>query len=193
MNDLEPTNERLNAVLDLLTEDERRQVASALERVVKDENRNSAFVQLANSHMNHMRVLQHSQPKAYAVLMGLIQCMNKTNAIMLDHDQIAELTFCSVSTVKRAVAYLEKNNWIEIHKHGTSRYYVINSRIAWKSTPRGRQAVFNATIVLSADENTLLTQAYRAKLKHIPIIEKPHTAQTLILRDSDTEQEELDV
>jgi DNA-binding MarR family transcriptional regulator len=195
MNDKEPNDEQLHEVIALLSDDEKTKLTAALKRVTEDENRNTAFLQLSQSHMHHMRVLQHTKPKAYGVLMAIISFMNKTNVAMLDHSEIAELSFCSISTVKTALTYLAENNWIEITKHGTARFYAINSRIVWKSTPQRRRAVFNATIVLSTDQQQLLGSSYQMqqRLRHVPLLEKPHKNQTIILRDDEIDQQELDV
>lgn len=192
MNDNEQSD-RFAPILKELDEDERQLLAKALKHIEEQENKNTRFIQLAQSHLFHLRTLAKREPAAHTVLMAMVECMNKTNVLIATQEVIASYSDYSVASVKKALKYLDQHNWIEIRKIGNIRAYAINSRVFWKSTPHGRQAAFNATVILSEEDQHELTRKYEHPLNHIPILQKPHTEQTLIHHDHDTDQQELDV
>lgn len=184
---------KLQQAIDQLDETDQQLLRDAITRIEQESNKNTKFLQLAQSHLTHWRLLQASNPTAHKVLWSMMECMNKTNIMSASHEVIASYANCCVATVKKALKYLSEHNWIEITKHGTSRYYAINSRLVWQGKPHGRQTSFNATIILTENDTLLLGKAYKHPLKHIPILARPNTEQTILLKDIEDEQGELDV
>ena len=94
-----------------------------------------------------------TDPKAAQLIHILVALADKNNAVMVSRSILAERAGMGLSTVKRALEVLTRNNWIQALTVGSKtdvKVYVINSRVSW-STARSKlpQAEFTATIILS--------------------------------------------
>lgn len=185
--------ERMQPVLNQLSDADKDLLEHALKNLEKENNKNPGFWQLSKSHVFHMKKLAQRAPAAYQVLWTMVEKMNRTNSLVATQKVLASYSGYSVATIKTAIKYLAENNWIELFKIGNIHGYRVNSRIVWGTTPHGRAASFNATILLSEEDQKELARAYTHPLKHVPILDKPHTEQTIIQNDIDTDQQELDV
>lgn len=186
-------NQRLQPVLEKLTDADKRILEHALKHIEEQEKKNTRFWQLSQSHIFHIRKLAKSAPAAHQLLMTMVENMNRTNSLVATQKVLASYSGYSVATIKTAIKYLAEHNWIELFKIGNIHGYRVNSRIVWGTTPHGRNAAFNATILLSEEDQRELARTYSHPLKHVPVLDRPHTEQTLIQNDLDTNQKELDV
>lgn len=102
--------------------------------------------------------LMHENPSAAMLMHILVARVGDNNAVVASQKTLGELMRKSRDTVKRAIATLKENNWIEVRQigdRGTVNAYIINDRVAW-SGPRGgiRYSLFSATVIASDEEQT---------------------------------------
>lgn len=114
-------------------------------------------------------------PMASALLHKLVSLCDKENAVGASLETLSTATKISVSSVKRALIKLEKDNWIQIAKYGkTGRIFILNSRVCWKT---GRDklstAKFTATIYCDSTDQDEIDNS--RKLRIIPqlIVNQP--------------------
>jgi DNA-binding MarR family transcriptional regulator len=186
-------DEKLAAAIETLDDNTKKLLREAIERVEKEANKNTRFVQLAMSHIFHLRALAKANSAAHQVLLTMVQEMNKANVLIATQKTLASYAGYSIATIKTAIKYLEEHQWIEIRRIGNIQGYAVNSRAFWQTTPHGRMAVFNATVIISEEDQKQLIHQMQHPLKHVPILSRPHNEQTLIQSDIATNQQELDV
>lgn len=186
-------NQQMQPLLDALDEANRVRLEKALKYIEDQENKNTKFWQLSQSHIFHIRKLAQRAPAAHQLLMTMVENMNRTNSLVATQKVLASYSGYSVATIKTAIKYLAEHNWIELFKIGNIHGYRVNARIVWGTTPHGRNAAFNATILLSEEDQKDLARTYSHPLKFVPVLDRPHTEQTVIQNDLDTDQKELDV
>jgi len=111
-------------------------------------------------------------PRAAALLHILVARMGGQNAVVISQELLSKIMGTSLPTVKRALADLRETNFIEVISlgKGTTRAYVINSRVAWSGSRGGIQhSVFNASVVADmAEQDQLLLS--NSPLVKIPVI-----------------------
>lgn len=174
-----------------IAERSQQQHAEKEDRERQQANKNSDFLQITKSHIPLTRQLAKRSPAAFQVIMILVEKMNRQNAVACSQTTLAKITGYSLPTIKRAVAQLESERWIQIIKIGTSNAYVVNSKVFWQSTREGRFATFSATIIADADEQTTPPEAWEGiELKHFPYLAPGEQA---ILAGPDEDQKELDL
>lgn len=157
----------------------------------KTEAKNTGFLQLTKSQIPQTRLLAKNSPAAFQVIMILVEKMNRNNAVACSQATLAKITGYSLPTIKRAVALLEKDRWLQIIKIGTSNAYAVNSKVFWQSTRDGRFATFNATIIADEAEQTTKPEEWEGiELKHFPYI---YPGEQAVLIGPDNNQKELDV
>ncbi len=110
----------------------------------------------------------------------LVANMGHQNAVVIAQKTLAKLTGCSLATLKRAIADLESEQWIQtvqIGSNGTVNAYVVNSSVAWGESRDqiGRLSVFHATVVADAEDQRPETLE-RSELRRLPIIVPPEEA-----------------
>jgi hypothetical protein len=133
---------------------------------------NAGFVQVSKIYIDEMNLLAQHAPSAHRLLWTLVKQMNKQNAVMISQDSLCKLTKLSSATVKRAVAMLREQQWLEVLKMGTANVYRVNSNVVWQDRADGRWASFNAHIVLNFDEQDDTTKAMPSvRTRHIPFVE----------------------
>ncbi|MBC7502505.1 MAG: replication/maintenance protein RepL [Herminiimonas sp.] len=133
---------------------------------------NAGFIQVSEVYIDEMNDLAQHAPSAHRVLWTLIKEMNKQNAVMISQHSLCRLTRLSSATVKRSVALLREQQWLEVLKMGTANIYRVNSSVVWQDREDGRRASFNAHVILNFDEQDNLTKAMpNVRTRHIPFVE----------------------
>ena len=139
---------------------------------VKNGAVNAGFIQVSKVYIDEMNDLAQHAQSAHRVLWTLIKEMNKQNAVMISQDSLCRLTKLSSATVKRAVALLREQQWLEVLKMGTANIYRVNSNVVWQDRADGRWASFNAHVILNFDEQDGITKANPSvRTRHIPFVE----------------------
>ena len=113
------------------------------------------------------------KPRAAMLLHHLVAQMGHQNAVVVPQKVLAKLMKCSQETVKRAVADLVAERWVQVVKlngPGTVNAYVVNDRVAW-GQPRDQLnlSAFSATVVADHDDQDPTTLDH-AGLRRIPIL-----------------------
>lgn len=131
------------------------------------------WVQTERSAHEALAVLISQNPRAAQVLHLLIANMDNRGALVASQGTLAKLADCSLATVKRALAELIKNQWIQTIRMGSERggvlVYVVNSRIAWAdSRDNLRLARFSARVLISSDDQADLGEG---ALKQVPALD----------------------
>lgn len=115
--------------------------------------------------------LSRTNPAASALLHVLVSQMDQQAAVVASRDTLGKLTQCSTATIKRAVAALKADRWIEVVQIGGKggvNAYVINSRVAWAdSRDRLPGARFTATVLARREEQEGVEEA---PLRRIPTL-----------------------
>lgn len=137
------------------------------------------FVQVERDALAAMGDLIRRSPSAARVLALLCSMMDKTNAVAISHQLLAERTGCGLTTIKRSIDLLVDDNWIEVWrlgKSGTVNAYVVNSRVAWADRRDNKQhAIFAAQVVVDRAD-TPQNQQRKVPLRKVPIIFPPEMA-----------------
>lgn len=113
------------------------------------------------------------KPRAAILLHHLVAQMGHQNAVVIPQKVLAKLMKCSQETVKRAVADLVAERWVQIVKlngPGTVNAYVVNDRVAW-GQPRDQMVLstFSANIVADREDQDAATLD-DADLRRIPVL-----------------------
>lgn len=141
--------------------------------------RPQTWVQTEREAHVHWGRLVVSNPLAAAVMHQLVAIMDRNNAVCISHQTLADLVGCHYTTVKRALKYLETNNWVQVVQigpRGTVNAYVINERVAWADYRENKKlAIFSARIVADAADQSQAALS-PGKLRRVPIIHPPEEA-----------------
>ncbi|MDO8336521.1 MAG: hypothetical protein Q7T74_07130 [Candidatus Saccharibacteria bacterium] len=133
---------------------------------------NAGFIQVSKMYIAEMTDLAQRAPSAHTVLWTLVQQMNKLNAVMIGQDSLCKLTKLSPATVKRAVALLREQQWLEVLKVGTANAYRVNSDVFWQDRADGRWASFSANVIVNFDEQDERTKTFpKVTTRHFPFVE----------------------
>ena len=124
--------------------------------VAKANSRTSTWVQTERSAHEAWAQLVRTNGRAAALLHVLVANMDSQAAVVASRSTLAQLVGYSEATVKRAVADLKADRWIEVIQLGGKggvNAYVVNSRVAWAdSRDKLGRAVFRATVVTTRSE-----------------------------------------
>jgi len=100
--------------------------------------------------------LSQRSPRAAALMHYLVAQMGHDDAVVASWATLASISGMSVATVRRAIADLRTERWIEVVQiggKGAANAIVINSRVAWvQGRDRLHYARFSATVLAKADE-----------------------------------------
>ena len=144
------------------------------------------YVQVTRGYISEMRQLSRRSPLAHSILWLLVERMNKTNAVVISQQALAELLDSHKGSISRAVKLLSQENWIQVLKIGTSNAYVVNSTVVWRASNKTgvRYTVFNAEVVATETEQSKqeLERWDAMELKHVPVISKN---ESMILGNED--------
>lgn len=138
------------------------------------------WVQVERRALEQWAALTMKSPRAAALMHHLIARMGHQNAVVVSQKTLGKLMGCSVDTVQRAVRDLEAGNWLQVVKMngpGTVSAYVVNAAVAWGEARDqiGRLAVFHATVIADAEDQSAATLEHR-ELRQLPIIIPPEEA-----------------
>jgi hypothetical protein len=101
----------------------------------------------------------------------LVANMGRDSAVVASHSTLAEITGYSLSTLKRAIADLQKERWIEVVQiggKGGACAYIVNDRVAWADSRTNlRFSHFSASIIASSSEQV---EVRTEPLRRIPVI-----------------------
>ena len=129
---------------------------SRLGSAPKVKSRTSTWVQTERSAHEAWAQLVRTNGRAAALLHVLVANMDSQAAVVASRATLAQLVGYSEATVKRAVADLKSDRWIEVIQLGGKggvNAYVVNSRVAWAdSRDNLGRAVFRATVVTTRAE-----------------------------------------
>ena len=96
------------------------------------------------------------KPKAAMLAHYLAANVGEHNAVVASHKTLAQLLDIHPTTVKRAIADLVAENWVEVRQiglTGTACAYVLNHRVAWAGKRDNiRYALFSANVIVASDE-----------------------------------------
>lgn len=135
------------------------------------ESRGSTWVQTERAAHDAWGDLAIKSPRAAALMHKLVANMGRDAAVVASHSTLAEITGYSLSTLKRAIADLQQNNWIEVVQiggKGGACAYIVNDRVAWADARANlTMSRFSASIIASSSEQT---EVKTEPLRRIPVI-----------------------
>lgn len=132
----------------------------------------AGFIQVSKAYIDEMNDLARCAPSAHLVLWTLIKCMNKQNSVLISQDSLCTLTSLSPATIKRSIALLRAQQWMDVLKMGSANIYRVNAEVFWQDRADGRWASFNSRIILNFKEQDKITKlAGKVKTRHIPFVE----------------------
>lgn len=115
--------------------------------------------------------LSVSKPRAAALMHYLVAQMGHSDAVVASWATLASISGMSVATVRRAIADLRSERWIEVIQiggKGAANAIVINSRVAWtQERDKLRYARFSAEVLARSDEQEEISQD---PLRQIPTL-----------------------
>lgn len=134
-------------------------------------SKHSTWVQTERSAHEAWAQLVRTNQRAAALLHVLVSQMDSHAAVVASRATLASLVGYSEATVKRAVADLRADRWIEVVQLGGKggvNAYVVNSRVAWaNSRDQLGTAHFTATVIARRDEQDAIEAA---PLRSIPTL-----------------------
>lgn len=132
----------------------------------------STWVQTERAAHEAWAQLVRTNGRAAALLHVLVANMDNQAAVVASRATLAQLVGYSEATVKRAVADLKADRWIEVVQLGGKggvNAYVVNSRVAWAdSRDKLGRAAFRATVVTTRAEQAGGVQT--TPLRRIPTL-----------------------
>lgn len=121
----------------------------------------SKFYQINKEHSEDMQWLLDKNPKAFKILLFLLDHMDKYNAVMCSYQVLQEALGMGRTTASTAIRLLKEHGFIAVLKSGTSNVYIVNNDLAWNSWGNNvKYCEFPANIIISASE-----QEQRKKIK----------------------------
>ena len=115
-------------------------------------------------------VLVGKKPRAAQLLHLLVANMGHQNAVVVAQSILAKLMGVNERTVRRAVADLVEDKWVQVIRIGKGKEaaYVVNDKVAW-GQPRNelRLSTFSATVIADASDQT---EASAGVLRRIPTL-----------------------
>ena len=136
------------------------------------QQRRSTWVQTERAAHQAWAKLVRSNARAATLLHVLVAHMDHQSAIVASRATLGRLAGYSEATVKRAIADLRADCWIDVVQLGGKggvNAYVVNSRVAWAdSRERLGTAVFTARVIASQDEQEIA--AIETPLRRIPTL-----------------------
>lgn len=135
-------------------------------------NSKKTWVQTERAAHEAWAKLAMKNSSAAGLMHVLVAQMGDQNAVVASRAVLAKLIGASEATVKRAIAVLKEDQWIEtvqLGGKGGVNAYVINRRVAWQEgRDKMHLALFDATIVADLEEQ--LERAPLADLRRVPIL-----------------------
>lgn len=145
--------------------------AAALGRAPATKGSHQTWVQTERKAHEAWAQLVQRNARAASLLHVLVAYMDRRGALVASRDTLSKLMGASVATVKRAIADLRADNWIEVIQLGGKggvNAYVVNSRVAWADSRKKLPlAIFTANVIASRDEQE---RVETAALRSIPTL-----------------------
>lgn len=153
------------------------QINRHLGQVLAPARTHATWVQTERRAHEEWAALMARAPAAARLAHLLVAHMAAGNAVVASRAALAELLGVSVATVKRAVAVLAAENWIQvvaIGGKGGANGYVVHERIAWVGARGERPSVvaFHAMAIASRSEQSAMELRRTAPLRQIPVISR---------------------
>lgn len=150
---------------------EKMKAAEEKTRKMEKQSPYKNWYQFNKAHTKNAIWLASNHPKAYAILLFLLDQMDEYNAVMCSYQVLQEALEVSQVTVARSVKILKEKGFVAILKSGTSNIYVINDDLAWSSWSTNKKyCKFPTNVVLSATENQdYLDKVEQAKFKTLSV------------------------
>lgn len=144
------------------------------------QNSPGSFVQTERKAHEAWATLIKKSPTAAMVMHHLVAKMGHQNAVVIGQKTLAKLLGCHPDTVKRAIADLVADRWIQVVQvggRGTVNAYVVNDAIAWGQRRDDRQVLsrFSAQVVADVEDQSLAT-LQTTELRRLPMIYPPEQA-----------------
>lgn len=136
------------------------------------QNKPGRWVQTERKAHEEWARLIARKPRAAMLLHHLVAIMGDHNAVMVSQQTLAHMMGTHERTVRRAVADLAAEKWIQVVRIGKGKEaaYVVNDRVAWgQARDQLRLSKFSATIISNADDQDGLTLD-QSPLRRIPTI-----------------------
>jgi DNA-binding transcriptional regulator YhcF (GntR family) len=139
-----------------------------------------SFVQTERRAHEAWASLIAKSPTAAMVMHHLVARMGHQNAVVISQKTLAKLLGCHPDTVKRAVADLVRDRWVQVVQvggRGTVNAYVVNDTVAWGQSrdQRPTLSVFSAQVVADAEDQTAAVLEAKS-LRRLPLIYPPEEA-----------------
>jgi hypothetical protein len=120
-------------------------------------------------------------PRAAALLHTLVAHMDESAAIVCSYKVLSHLSGMSFSTVRRAIAELKADQWVQVIQiggKGGGLGFIVNSRVAW-ATNRDKlgMAVFSARVLTLSEEQDPSDLLEGQPLRRIPTLRQVGEAQ----------------
>lgn len=135
------------------------------------DNKKQTWVQTERASHEAWADLVRKNASAASLLHILVSQMDHQAAVVVSRATLAVLAQRSEATIKRAVAALKADNWIEVIQVGGKggvNAYVVNSRVAWADNrDRLPGAIFTATVIASRAEQDSIDSV---PLRRIPTL-----------------------
>ena len=129
-----------------------------------DRKRGGTWVQTERAAHEAWASLVRSNQRAAALLHILVAHMDHQAAVVASRATLAQLVGYSEATVKRAVADLRAENWIDVVQLGGKggvNAYIVNSRVAWAdSREMLGTAAFTARVLARQEEQDQIGRAH---------------------------------
>jgi len=112
-----------------------------------------------------------SNAQAAKLLHKLVALCDKQSAVVISQEALTKITKTSSATVKRSIATLKNENWIQVINIGKGgiKGYVINSRVCWtQGRDKLETAIFTANVYVSKENQS--DDENQTELKRIPIL-----------------------
>ena len=140
--------------------------------VTGDAKRRASWVQTDRQVHELWARMSRDKPAASAVLHWLVGNVGDDNAVVASMRTISEMTGLSLSSVQRAIAYLDAHDWlqaVQLGKKGTTQALVLNDAVAWtRSRDDLRHSRFRAIVLASSTDQALGVDLDTRRLTRIP-------------------------
>mgnify|MGYP003504813605 CR=1 FL=1 len=117
--------------------------------------------------------LSIKQPAASALLHFFCGRLKANQAFVAAVPTLAKVLSLHTNTVRKAIAHLQKENWIQVVSigKGQANAYVLNSRVAWQTSRDGmRYALFNGVVMADASDQDIAALASDVPLVSMPVL-----------------------
>lgn len=148
-------------------QDKKKQLGAAVK------NEQGQWVQTERKAHEAWASLIQRKPRAAMLMHHLVARMGHQNAVVIGQKTLAKLMGVHERTVRRAVADLVDEKWVQVVRIGSGKEaaYVVNDRIAW-GQKRGAMrdlSVFSATVVADIEDQDQAALE-GVELKRIPTL-----------------------